>query len=57
MFAVNDKVYTKQHGVGYVKKVGSDPAMTYLVRFKDGTLAWLGRKDKNLQAAEIAQTR
>lgn len=52
MFAVNDKVYTKQHGVGYVKKVGSDPAMTYLIRFKDGTLAWLGRNDKNLQAAK-----
>ena len=53
MFAIKDKVYhTGRHMVGTIKKIGSDVEMTYLVRFRDGTLAWLSKDDKYLQAAK-----
>ena len=46
MLAVNDKISTKEHGIGLIKKVGCDPEMTYLVRFKNGILAWLAKNAK-----------
>ena len=41
-FNIGDDVYNKERGVGKIKKIDpEDKEFKFLIRFKDGGMAWL----------------